>query len=121
MRKFLAAAFLLLAATALATAQEDKNEVAITVGRTFISDQGSPGAPTPYPIVRFGKGLSFQGNYARKLRDYQWAALSIEVRQKLSKHRPETLGQASRIPGVTPAAVSIVNVYVEMRQRAGAS
>ena len=80
MRKFLAAAFLLLAAIALAAAQEaTKNEVAITVGRTFISDQGSPGAPTPYPIVRFGKGLSFQANYARKLRDYRWAALSIEV------------------------------------------
>jgi len=82
MRKFFAAAFLLLllAATALGTAQENnKNEIAITVGRTFISDQGSPGAPTPDPIVRFGKGFSLEGNYARKLRDYRWAALSIEV------------------------------------------
>ncbi|MFX6149310.1 tRNA uridine-5-carboxymethylaminomethyl(34) synthesis enzyme MnmG, partial [Acinetobacter baumannii] len=34
-------------------------------------------------------------------------ALSIEVRQKLNKHRPETLGQASRISGVTPAALSL--------------
>ncbi len=45
--------------------------------------------------------------------------LSREIVEKLSRVRPRTLGQASRIPGVTPAAVAIVNVYVEMRQRAG--
>ncbi|MDF3035151.1 MAG: mnmG, partial [Paucimonas sp.] len=40
-------------------------------------------------------------------------ALSIEVRQKLNKHRPETLGQASRISGVTPAAISLLLVYLK--------
>lgn len=40
-------------------------------------------------------------------------ALSIEVRQKLSKHRPETLGQASRISGVTPAAISLLLVHLK--------
>ncbi len=46
--------------------------------------------------------------------DYmQVAALSIEVRQKLQKHRPETLGQASRISGVTPAAVSLLLVHLK--------
>jgi tRNA uridine 5-carboxymethylaminomethyl modification enzyme len=45
--------------------------------------------------------------------------LSREMVEKLTRVRPQTLGQASRIPGVTPAAVSIINVYVEMRQRAG--
>ncbi|KAF4530250.1 hypothetical protein B566_EDAN018408 [Ephemera danica] len=35
-------------------------------------------------------------------------ALSFEVRQKLSRHRPETLGQAARISGVTPAAISLL-------------
>ena len=79
MRNFFAAVLFLLAATAFLTAQEGKNEIEITVGRTFISDQGVAGAPTPYPIVRFGKGFSFQGNYARKLRDYGWGALSVEV------------------------------------------
>jgi tRNA uridine 5-carboxymethylaminomethyl modification enzyme len=34
------------------------------------------------------------------------------VRQKLSKHRPETLGQASRISGVTPAAVSLLLIHL---------
>ncbi|MBN9342423.1 MAG: tRNA uridine-5-carboxymethylaminomethyl(34) synthesis enzyme MnmG, partial [Comamonadaceae bacterium] len=46
--------------------------------------------------------------------DYmQVAALSIEVRQKLQKHRPETLGQASRISGVTPAAISLLLVHLK--------
>ena len=46
--------------------------------------------------------------------DYmQVAALSIEVRQKLSKHRPETLGLASRISGVTPAAISLLLVHLK--------
>lgn len=40
-------------------------------------------------------------------------ALSIEVRQKLAKHRPETLGQASRIAGVTPAAISLLLVHLK--------
>ncbi len=46
--------------------------------------------------------------------DYmQVTALSIEVRQKLAKHRPETLGQASRISGVTPAAISLLLVHLK--------
>jgi tRNA uridine 5-carboxymethylaminomethyl modification enzyme len=46
--------------------------------------------------------------------DYsQVAALSFEVRQKLNKHRPETLGQASRISGVTPAAVSLLRIHLK--------
>jgi len=40
--------------------------------------------------------------------------LSIEVRQKLQRVRPETLGQAGRIPGVTPAAVAVLDVYLSL-------
>jgi tRNA uridine 5-carboxymethylaminomethyl modification enzyme len=40
-------------------------------------------------------------------------ALSFEVRQKLQKHRPETLGQASRISGVTPAAISLLLIHLK--------
>ncbi len=40
-------------------------------------------------------------------------ALSIEVRQKLNKHRPETLGQASRVSGVTPAAISLLLIHLK--------
>jgi len=42
-------------------------------------------------------------------------ALSFEVRQKLDKQRPETLGQASRISGVTPAAISLLLVHLKKR------
>lgn len=41
------------------------------------------------------------------------SALSIEARQKLSKHRPETLGQASRISGITPAAISLLLIHLK--------
>jgi tRNA uridine 5-carboxymethylaminomethyl modification enzyme len=46
--------------------------------------------------------------------DYsQVSALSFEVRQKLTTHRPETLGQASRISGVTPAAISLLLIHLK--------
>jgi tRNA uridine 5-carboxymethylaminomethyl modification enzyme len=46
-------------------------------------------------------------------------ALSIEVRQKLSQHRPETLGLASRISGVTPAAISLLLVHLKKGKSKG--
>ena len=39
--------------------------------------------------------------------------LSVEVQQKLNQHHPETIGQASRISGVTPAAISLLLVYLK--------
>ena len=46
--------------------------------------------------------------------DYmQVTALSIEARQVLTRHRPETLGQASRITGITPAAISLLMVHLK--------
>src|SRR5438876_1447796 len=45
------------------------------------------------------------------------SGLSREMQEKLAKIQPRTLGQASRIPGVTPAAVSLVNVYIEIQAR----
>ena len=39
--------------------------------------------------------------------------LSAEVQQKLNQHRPETVGQASRISGVTPAAVALLMVHLK--------
>ncbi len=45
------------------------------------------------------------------------SGLSREMQEKLTHVRPRTIGQASRIPGVTPAAVSLVNVYIEIQAR----
>ena len=46
--------------------------------------------------------------------DYmQVSALSIEARQRLSKYRPETLGQASRLSGITPASISLLLIHLK--------
>jgi tRNA uridine 5-carboxymethylaminomethyl modification enzyme len=46
------------------------------------------------------------------------SGLSNEARQRLAEARPETVGQASRLPGITPAAVSILLIYLKKRSRA---
>lgn len=48
----------------------------------------------------------------------QIPGLSTEVKQKLERVRPETLGQAGRIPGVTPAAIAVLDVYLSLGARA---
>ena len=49
--------------------------------------------------------------------DYQQVtALSHEVRQKLARHRPQTLGQAARISGITPAAIALLLVHLTKRR-----
>lgn len=46
--------------------------------------------------------------------DYRLVSgLSVEVQQKLNQHRPETVGQASRISGITPAAISLLLVHIK--------
>jgi tRNA uridine 5-carboxymethylaminomethyl modification enzyme len=52
--------------------------------------------------------------------DIDYAAvrgLSIEVQQKLAAHRPETIGQASRISGITPAAISLLLIHLKRGNR----
>ncbi|HEU4952510.1 MAG TPA: tRNA uridine-5-carboxymethylaminomethyl(34) synthesis enzyme MnmG [Holophagaceae bacterium] len=48
----------------------------------------------------------------------RWPGFSLEVHEKLNRHRPQTLGQASRIPGVTPAAVTLLHLLIEKRRSA---
>ena len=50
--------------------------------------------------------------------DFDYArvkGLSAEVSEKLSRHRPQTIGQAGRIPGITPAAVSLLLIHLKKR------
>ena len=45
--------------------------------------------------------------------------LSTEVQERLSRVRPRTLGQAARIPGITPAAISILGIHLRRSGSAG--
>ena len=50
--------------------------------------------------------------------DYeQLKGLSLEARQKLNKHKPHSIGQASRISGVSPADVSVLLIYLQTRNK----
>jgi hypothetical protein len=51
---------------ASAAAQDEKNEIGGAIGRVFISDQGIQ-APIPNPTIHSGKGLTFEGEYARRI------------------------------------------------------
>ncbi len=51
----------------------------------------------------------------RTLDYHQVVGLSKEVREKLASHRPTTLGQAARIPGVTPAAIALLLVHLKKK------
>ncbi|NBW78782.1 MAG: hypothetical protein EBR27_07170, partial [Betaproteobacteria bacterium] len=63
-----------------------------------------------------GRALHFEGLRLPADLDYlQVSALSIEARQKLQKQRPETLGQASRISGITPATISLLLIHLKKR------
>ena len=62
-------------------------------------------------VERFQRleGLAIPGDF-----DYDGVSgLSAEVREKLKEVRPRTIGQAQRIPGVTPAAISILAVMLK--------
>ena len=64
---------------AAAVAQDEKNEIGGLMGRTFISDQGINSYPYFDPTIHFGKGLSFEGEYARRILVTPIYAISGEV------------------------------------------
>jgi tRNA uridine 5-carboxymethylaminomethyl modification enzyme len=75
--------------------------------------------------AKYGGYLARAANEIERTRRYEEAALPVdldyaairglsnEVRAKLAAHRPETVGQAGRISGVTPAAVSLLLVHLK--------
>jgi tRNA uridine 5-carboxymethylaminomethyl modification enzyme len=77
--------------------------------------------------IKFAGYLDQQRRAIEKLKDSEgrtipaWfdyttiSGLSREMQEKLSRVRPDTIGQASRIPGVTPAALTLVNVFIEIQ------
>ena len=60
-------------------AAAQKNELSGILGRTFVSDQGIPGAPSYDPNLHFGNGLTFEVNYARHVMGGDILALALEV------------------------------------------
>jgi tRNA uridine 5-carboxymethylaminomethyl modification enzyme len=101
-----------------------------------------PGAGMPVDDAEVTEQLEIQAKYAgyvsrqadeiARLRQYEDRplpadidylginALSIEIRQKLDQNRPATLGQAARVSGVTPAAVSVLLVHLKRLEQLAA-
>jgi tRNA uridine 5-carboxymethylaminomethyl modification enzyme len=65
-------------------------------------------------IEDVGRAAHYENLRLPETLDYmQVAALSIEARQRLNKQRPETLGQASRMSGITPATISLLLIHLK--------
>lgn len=80
MRTLGLAVVLALSASGIAFAQsEGKNEVAGTFGHSFISDQGVLNSGFSNSIISHGAGYSFEVDYARVLRAYDWADFALEI------------------------------------------
>jgi tRNA uridine 5-carboxymethylaminomethyl modification enzyme len=47
--------------------------------------------------------------------DFNLSGLSGEIREILARHRPATLGQAGRLPGVTPAALTVLAIHLKAK------
>jgi hypothetical protein len=77
--KRLVIAVLVSICTFIGYARAQKNELAGIVGRTFISDQIIPTSPFADNKLRFGDGLTFEGNISRQVMGGQFLALSVEV------------------------------------------
>jgi tRNA uridine 5-carboxymethylaminomethyl modification enzyme len=61
-----------------------------------------------------GRAAHYENLRLPETLDYmQVSALSIEARQRLNKQRPETLGQASRMSGITPATISLLLIHLK--------
>lgn len=82
------------------------------LGSAFLSDLKYEGY-----IKRYAREITKMQNYDKikipsSLSFSDLPSLSSEVKEKLYRHNPETLGQALRIPGITPAAISHLEIYI---------
>lgn len=77
--RFLTAAAIIAAVPAGSAVAQQKNELAGTFGRTIISNKGVIGVSTFDPVVRSGKGLTFEATYARRFWQSDLLSLTFEV------------------------------------------
>src|SRR2546430_1377729 len=94
------------------------SERGASVGDAAVASQVEIQAKYEGYVERQHEEIARQGRYETMLlpRDLDYRSvrgLSIEVQQKLQQHRPETIGQASRISGITPAAISLLLVHLK--------
>ena len=88
---------------------------------TLVGESGQALAGTPVAEPEVAEQVEIQIKYAGYIaRQHdeitrQVRGLSKEVQQKLNQHKPETIGQATRIQGITPAAVSLLLVHLKKR------
>jgi hypothetical protein len=107
--KRLAISALLAACIIVPEAMAQKNELSGLAGRTFVTDQTIKGSTAPDNKLRFGNGLSFEANYARRLMNAQFVSLSFEVPFILNVDEDLHAALPNRIPEdyksfiVTPA------------------
>jgi tRNA uridine 5-carboxymethylaminomethyl modification enzyme len=88
--------------TALADAVVEQIEIGIKYAGYIDKQHDEVARAASYEHLRLPADLDYD----------EVTALSFEVRQKLNRHRPETLGQASRISGITPAAISLLLIHL---------
>lgn len=107
-------------------------EASIQALRPFLPGEFSDGALlTAETEIKYAGYLEQQERQIQRLREserrrippeFHYAdvpGLSREVRDKLERVRPQTLGQAGRIPGVTPAAIAVIDCYLSLRAGPG--
>jgi tRNA uridine 5-carboxymethylaminomethyl modification enzyme len=91
---------------------------------SYASVMQLPGVGPGVADDKVSEQVEIQAKYAALPQDLDYAqvkGLSKEVCEKLSRQRPDTLGQAGRIPGVTPAAVSLLLVHLKKRRAGNAA
>ena len=109
-RKHLSIVVLVSVCTLVGHATAQKNELSGLIGRTFISDQIIPTSTSSDNLMRFGDGLTFEANYARRLMDLGLLSLSFEVPVVFNPDEDLHAALPSRVPQsynsiiVTPAA-----------------
>ncbi|HYQ94532.1 MAG TPA: FAD-dependent oxidoreductase, partial [Burkholderiales bacterium] len=99
------------------------SERGASVGDAAVASQVEIQAKYAGYVERQHEEIARQGRYEKmplpRELDYRSVrGLSIEVQQKLQQHQPETIGQASRISGITPAAISLLLVHLKRGVRA---
>jgi len=109
-RALVAVGALVAVCTFVAQAAAQKNELSGIIGRTFISNQGIQGAPPTDPDLRFGNGLTFEANYARRVMGGNYLSLALEVPFVVNPDEDLHAARPNRVPEqyasyfVTPAA-----------------